>query len=81
MKCIPLKTFDDQYAPLSQSLKKKVDKQLGYLASDLRHPSLRAKKYNETENIWQARIDNQYRFYFKIDKDYYILIKIKKHTD
>ena len=55
MRLAPLKQFDDKYAVISESLKKKVDKQLAYLVTDLRHSSLRAKKYNKVENIWQAR--------------------------
>lgn len=81
MRCAPLKAFDDTYVALSENLKKKVDKQLEYLVKDLRHPSLRAKKYDEAEDIWQARIDGGYRFYFKIEGDVYILLRIKKHTD
>lgn len=61
------------------AMQKKFWKQLKFLLSDIRHPSLRAKKYNETNNIWQARIDKNIRFYFKIQGETYLLIDIKNH--
>lgn len=77
----PLPKFDDAYYRLPESIRKKVDRQLHYLLQDLTHPSLHAKKYHETDGIWQARIDRRYRFYFKIENDAYILLSIKRHTD
>jgi mRNA interferase RelE/StbE len=55
------------------------DKQAAYLAHDIRHPSLRAKKYNEAHDIWQARVNQDWRFYFQIKGDAYILLDIMKH--
>lgn len=81
MKIITLKSFDEKYAGLPERLKKKVDKQLFYLTTNLQHPSLHAKKYNESENIWQARIDDRYRFYFRIENNAYVIISIKTHKD
>jgi len=45
----------------------------------LHHPSLRGKKYNEALDIWQARVDDKYRFYFKIDGDTYGIISVTPH--
>jgi len=42
-------------------------KQLRFLASDLNHPSLRAKKYDESNDVWQARVNKSWRFYFTIE--------------
>jgi hypothetical protein len=41
------------------------------------HPSLRAKKY-DTER-WQARVTRDWRFYFRIEGDSYILLDIMRH--
>jgi len=60
-------------------VKAKFDKQLGFLLSNLRHPSLRAKKYDEARDIWQARVDNQYRFYFRIEGDTYQILSVIPH--
>lgn len=57
----------------------KFDKQLTFLLSNLRHPSLRAKKYDEAQDIWQARVDDDYRLYFMIQGDSYILLSIIPH--
>ncbi|KKS38997.1 MAG: hypothetical protein A3G49_02825 [Candidatus Sungbacteria bacterium RIFCSPLOWO2_12_FULL_41_11] len=81
MKSRTTKQFEENYASLLKSLQKKTDKQLRFLLADLNHPSLHAKKYDESTDIWQARIDKKYRFYFKIDGNTYILIKIKTHKD
>lgn len=35
-------------------IKKAFAKQSGFLAVNLRHPSLKAKKYDEKRDIWQA---------------------------
>lgn len=73
--------FDRAYAALPESLRKKIKKQVNLLVENLRHPSLHAKKYHETDDIWQARIDHRYRFYFKIEENAYLLISIKRHAD
>jgi len=49
--------------------------------ADIRHPSLRAKKYDEERGIWQARVTDNVRFYFAIEGDMYLLLDIEKHKD
>lgn len=71
--------FRKQYQKLSKDRQAKFDKQLAFLLSNLRHPSLRAKKYDEAQDIWQARVDDDYRFYFTIQDDSYILLSIIPH--
>lgn len=56
-------------------------KQIKFLARDLRHPSLRAKKYDESTGVWQARVNKNVRFYFRIENDTYLLLNIRKHSD
>lgn len=63
--------FIRQYSGLSA--------QLGFLVTNLRHPSLRAKKYDEARDIWQARVDDDYRFYFQIVGDTYRILFIRPH--
>jgi mRNA-degrading endonuclease RelE of RelBE toxin-antitoxin system len=55
------------------------EKQVQFLLENLRHPSLRAKKYDEAQDIWQARIDRAWRFYFQIRGDTYYLLNITPH--
>jgi hypothetical protein len=39
-------------------------KQMNFLARNLQHPSLRAKKYDQVQNLWQARVNDDWRFLF-----------------
>lgn len=55
-------------------------KQIEYLRKDIRHPSLRAKKYGGTTDVWQARVTDTVRFYFQITGDTYLLLNIRKHS-
>ena len=64
-------------APLA--VQKAFDKQVKLLVQNLRHPSLRAKKYDEGRNIWQARIKRDWRFYFSIEGDTYIIRDLIPH--
>ena len=68
-----------QYRVLPPTLQKKVDKQFAYLLENFRHPSLKVKKYQGYENLWQGRIDKGYRFYFHIIDPHYIIISIINH--
>jgi len=70
-------TVDLESSP--QNVQAKFWKQLNFLLNDIRHPSLHAKKYDEKLGIWQARVDRNYRFYFLIEKDTYILLDIRSH--
>jgi hypothetical protein len=49
------------------------------LIENLRHPSLRAKKFDAGDNLWQARVDRNWRFYFKIESDEYAIFAIIPH--
>lgn len=60
-------------------MQKAFDKQAKLLAQDLRHPSLRAKKYDEARDRWQARVTRDWRFYFTIEGDTYHLHTIIPH--
>jgi mRNA interferase RelE/StbE len=61
------------------AVRKAFFKQIGFLEGDLRHPSLRAKKYDEPAGIWQARVNDDWRFYFRIMGDTYRILKVIPH--
>ncbi|MCI4626129.1 MAG: type II toxin-antitoxin system RelE/ParE family toxin [Candidatus Magnetoovum sp. WYHC-5] len=67
------------YKNLTREVQNIVDKQLEALLRDIRYPSLRTKKYDESQNIWQARINKDLRLFFGIEKDVYVIIAICKH--
>jgi mRNA-degrading endonuclease RelE of RelBE toxin-antitoxin system len=79
MKIIYTPHFKRNYKSLNKEVKKKLKKQINFLLNNLRHPSLRSKKYDEKRRIWQARVNGNYRFYFLIKGDTYILLEIKPH--
>ena len=54
-------------------------KQMGLLAENLRHPSIRAKKYDDARNIWQGRVNGDWRFYFVIAGDAITILKVIPH--
>jgi mRNA-degrading endonuclease RelE of RelBE toxin-antitoxin system len=73
---------DRDYDNLSPRLQRAVDQQLNFLREkpeNLRHPSIQAKKYSETDNIWQGRVTRSYRFYFQIVSDTYLILRITAH--
>jgi mRNA interferase RelE/StbE len=70
---------DKDYAALRREIRKAFAKQLGFLLNQLDHPSLRAKKYDETNDIWQARVNRSWRFYFLIRGEEYVILSIIPH--
>ena len=66
-------------ASAQPAVQKALIKQINFLAHDLLHPSLRAKKYDESEDLWQARVNDDWRFYFTITGDTYTIINITAH--
>lgn len=67
------------YETLPRARRELADKQFDFLVKNLRHPSLKAKKYAEGRGIWQARVTQDYRMYFLIDGDKYVILAITKH--
>jgi hypothetical protein len=67
------------YIRAPSEVRKAFDKQAKLLGENLHHPSLHAKKYNESADIWQARINRNWRFYFNIEGDTYVIRDIIPH--
>ncbi len=70
------------YTALPSHLQRAVDKQLDLLREkpeNLRHPSIRAKKYDEATDLWQGRVNREYRFYFEIVGETCWIIRIIPH--
>jgi len=74
-------SFDKEFKKFPKNVRQAFYKQIGFLLHDIRHPSLRAKKYSETDDVWQARVNDNMRFYFQIEGGTYVLLNIKKHAD
>lgn len=79
MNVVFTQKFLSQYHAAPKIRQRQFDKQLAFLLQDLRHPSLRAKIYDKSRRIWQARVNGGWRFYFQIRRDTYYLLNIKPH--
>lgn len=81
MKFLFTKRFKAAYKKLTAGIKNKFSKQIELMQSDFLHPSLHTKKIQGASNIWEARIDYQYRFTFNKEGDTIILRNIGNHDD
>lgn len=61
---------------LEPDVREKLKKQLGLLASDPRHPSLRVKKIKGTGSIFEARVDRDFRFTFEYGGKHEIVLRV-----
>jgi mRNA interferase RelE/StbE len=73
------KRFDRSLRDAPQAVQRAFWKQSELLLLNRRHPSLRAKKYEGVDGLWQARVTRDWRFYFTADGDAYNLIDITAH--
>jgi plasmid maintenance system killer protein len=71
--------FERSYAKAPQQIQRAFDKQSMLLLQNLHHPSLRAKKYDESQGLWQARVNKSWRFYFLIQDDVYNIVDMIPH--
>lgn len=71
--------FDRSLAEAPAAVQKAFWKQVSFLIQNLQHPSLRSKKYDAEKEVWQARVNRDWRFYFKIIGNEYHLIDITRH--
>jgi len=67
------------YVAAPAAVQKTFDKHTKLLVDNFRHPSLQAKKYDERESVWQARVNLHWRFYFLIEGDTYLITNITPH--
>jgi mRNA interferase RelE/StbE len=72
--------FIRNYRKAPAAIQRAFDKQSALLLEDLHHPSLRAKKYGVRGDVWQARVNDAWRFYFTIEGDTYHLHEIQAHA-
>lgn len=71
--------FEERLRELPIEVQKKFGKQVSFLLIDFRYPSLQVKKYGGLKDVWQARVDKDYRFYFRVKTEVYELVDICRH--
>lgn len=55
--------FRRNYENAPSEIRRAFDRRALFLAQNLRYPSLRAKKYDEANDVWQARVNDDWHFY------------------
>lgn len=81
MRFVITTRFADGYRALPESLQKKTDKALRFLADNPAHPSLRLKKMQGAGGIWEARVDRSCRMTLEVHPDHYLLRNVGKHDE
>jgi plasmid maintenance system killer protein len=79
MRALYTAKFARQFDAAPVNVQRSFRKQMSFLLQNLRHPSLRAKKFDDSRNLWQARVTRDWRFYFRIEGETYILETIIPH--
>ncbi len=79
MRLLYTERFRRSYQDAPAAVRRAFDRCAQFLAENLRHPSLQAKKYDEARDLWQARVNGGWRFYFQIKGIAYILLDIMPH--
>ena len=72
--------FKENYKILPKSIQKRFDKKLELFVENPQHPSLNVHRYKSEKNVWEAYINNKYRFTFSVDQDSYIFRNIGPHS-
>jgi plasmid maintenance system killer protein len=69
MKLFYTERFEQSSDEAPANVKRAFAQQAQFLAANLRHSSLKAKKYDVANDIWQARVNRDWRFHFQIQGD------------
>ena len=70
---------EEDYRNAPAEIQRAFEKQVRLLAQSLTHPSLRSKKYDESAGLWQARVNRDWRFFFLIQGNTYVMATIVPH--
>lgn len=74
-----LPRFKRDYRKLPATLKDQVDQALLQMEENLRYPSLRVKKMEGSQDIWEARVTRSCRITFNLDGDLITLRTVGEH--
>ena len=86
MKISRTEAFKRDFKRLPDLIKRRIEAALRILMSNPHHPSLRIKKVRGEilkgcANIFEGRITRDYRFFFLIETDAYILLRCGRHEE
>jgi hypothetical protein len=75
------KRFNKAFLKLPPHIQAKVLKALKFLDEDFRHPGLQAKGVKGAADIFEARVDYQYRMTYQRRGDWLIMRNVGAHND
>jgi len=86
MRVCRTEPFKRDFQRLPETIKRRTEAALRLLLSNPHHPSLRIKKVRGEimkgyRNIFEGRITRDYRFFFLIETQAYILLRCGKHDE
>ncbi len=82
-KLVPATRFKRMRRKLPPELEQHVKKALGLLQENPSHPSLRTKKYQSIEGVWESNVNMNYRILWEYDeaeKTIIILLAVGDHN-
>ena len=79
MRLQPTERLAREYERLPEHLQRRVDKVLGLLLENPRHPSLQIKRIKGHADRWEGRVSLHYRFIFSIEGETYLLLRVATH--
>lgn len=81
MPLIFTRRFKKAYKRLSMPVQNKVKKALRLLDENPHYPSLRVKRIQGTDKLYEGRIDLKYRFSFEFDGEDILLRNVDNHDE
>lgn len=81
MPLIFTRRFKKAYWRLPPPAQDKVKKALRLLDENPRHPSLRVKRIQGTDKLYEGRINRKYRFSFEFDGEDILLRNVDNHDE
>jgi mRNA interferase RelE/StbE len=86
MKVSRTESFKRDFQRLPEAIKRRTEVALRLLMANPHHPSLRVKKVKGNilpgyDNIFEGRITRDYRLFFLIETDVYILLRCGRHEE
>jgi len=81
MPLIFTRRFKKAYQRLPRPVQSKVKKALRLLDENARHPSLRIKRIQGADKLYEGRIDRKYRFSFEFEGEDILLRNVDNHDE
>ena len=79
MQLIQTTHFKRDYKKLPASIQKRTDEKLEFLVQNVSHPSLRVKRIQKYKGVFEGSVTKNYRFFFQVITQGYILLRVGKH--